>query len=317
MRVITTVPEMVDERSRCASSKKAGFVPTMGYLHEGHLSLVRQARQENEILMASIFVNPTQFGPHEDLASYPRDLPRDLRMLEELDVDIVFAPTPAEIYPPGFVTYVDPTGPLAAEAEGASRPTHFRGVATVVLKLFQIMQPHQAYFGQKDAQQVAVISRMVTDFNLPVKLRILSTIREADGLAMSSRNAYLKAEERAAATVLYRALQAGRRAFEANSEAIAEEGVPVVIRAMTDTVLAEPRARLDYAEVRNPDSFMQLEVLCAPALLLIAAKIGPTRLIDNFLLRADNTWDIGIPVTSLKDTRTGRRREDPLPYTME
>jgi pantoate--beta-alanine ligase len=293
MRVITTVPEMVNERSKCASSKKVGFVPTMGYLHEGHLSLVRQARKENEILMASIFVNPTQFGPHEDLASYPRDLPRDLRMLEELDVDIVFVPTPAEIYPPGFVTYVDPTGPLAIEAEGVSRRAHFRGVATVVLKLFQIMQPHQAYFGQKDAQQVAVISRMVTDFNLPVKLRILSTIREADGLAMSSRNAYLKPVERAAATVLYRALQAGRRAFEAN----AEDGVSVVVRAMIDTVLAEPSARLDYAEVRNPDSFMQLEVLRAPALLLIAAKVGPARLIDNFLMRADGTWDIGIPVT--------------------
>jgi len=293
MRVITTLPEMVDERSRCASSKKVGFVATMGYLHEGHLSLVRQARKESEILMASIFVNPTQFGPHEDLANYPRDLQRDLRMLEEFDVDVVFVPAPDEIYPPGFVTYVEPTGPLATEVEGVSRPGHFRGVATVVLKLFQIMQPHQAYFGQKDAQQVAVISHMVTDFNLPVKLRILSTIRETDGLAMSSRNAYLKSEERAAATVLFRALQVGRSAFEAN----AKGAVPAVVRAMTDTVLAEPRARMDYAEVRNPDSFMQLEILQAPALLLIAAKVGPARLIDNFLLRADGTWDIGIPVT--------------------
>jgi pantoate--beta-alanine ligase len=292
MRVITTIQEMVAERSRCASSKKVGFVPTMGYLHEGHLSLVRQARKENEILTASIFVNPTQFGPHEDLGSYPRDLPRDLRMLENLGVDIVFVPTPDEIYPPGFVTYVDPIGPLAMEAEGASRPGHFRGVATVVLKLFQIMQPHQAYFGQKDAQQVAVISRMVTDFDLPVKLRILSTIREADGLAMSSRNAYLDPAERAAATVLYRALQAGRMAFESHST----EGVSTVVKAMTGTVLAEPRAHLDYAEVRDADSFMHLEVLRVPALLLIAATIGPARLIDNFLLRADGSWDIGIPV---------------------
>src|SRR5579859_7809643 len=214
MRVITTILEMVAERSRCASSKNVGFVPTMGYLHEGHLSLVRHGRKENEILTASIFVNPTQFGPHEDLGSYPRDLPRDLRMLENLGVDIVFVPTPDEMYPPGFVTYVDPTGPLAIEAEGASRPGHFRGVATVVLKLFQIMQPERAYFGQKDAQQVAVISRMVTDLHLPITLSIHPTLREADGLAMSSRNAYLAPEARVASTILYRALTAGKEAFE-------------------------------------------------------------------------------------------------------
>lgn len=293
MRVITTVQEMVDERAIYADSKKVGFVPTMGYLHEGHLSLIRQGRKENEILTASIFVNPIQFGPHEDLASYPHDLPRDLKKLETLDVDSIFIPTPDEIYPPGFVTYVDPTGPLTTEAEGASRPGHFRGVATVVLKLFQIMQPHQAYFGQKDAQQAAVISRMVTDFNLPVKLRILPTIREADGLAMSSRNAYLDTEERAAATVLYQSLQAGRIAFEANPK----EGPSAVVKAMTSTVLEEPLAYLDYAEVRDPNSFKQLEILRSPALLLIAAKIGPARLIDNFLLRADGSWDTGILIT--------------------
>jgi len=292
MQVITTVQEMVDERSKYADSQGVGFVATMGYLHEGHLSLVRQARKENDILMVSIFVNPAQFGPQEDLASYPRDLSGDLQMLEALDVDIVFTPTPEEIYPPGFVTYVEPTGPLATEAEGASRPGHFRGVATVVLKLFQIMQPQQAYFGQKDAQQVAVISRMVKDLNLPVKLRILSTIREADGLAMSSRNAYLDAEERSAAIVLYRALQAGRIAFEAHQE----EGPLAVVKAMTDTVLLEPLAHLDYAQIRNPDSFISLEELRAPALLLIAAKVGPSRLIDNFLLRADGSWDTGIHV---------------------
>lgn len=292
MQVITTVQEMVDERSKYVGSQRVGFVATMGYLHEGHLSLVRQGRKENDILMVSIFVNPAQFGPHEDLGSYPRDLPRDLNMLEALDVDIVFTPTTEEIYPPGFVIYVEPTGPLATEAEGASRPGHFRGVATVVLKLFQIVQPHQAYFGQKDAQQVAVISRMVTDLNLPVKLRMLSTIREADGLAISSRNSYLKPEERAAAIVLYRALQAGRMAFEGYPE----EGPSAVVKAMSDTVLAEPRARLDYAQVRDPHSFMPLEELRAPALLLIAAKVGPARLIDNFLLRADGSWDTGILV---------------------
>src|SRR3989440_2462352 len=245
MRVITTIQEMVAERSSCASSKKVGVVLTMGYLHEGHLSLVRHARKENEILTASIFVNPTQFGPHEDLASYPRDLPHDLNVLENLGVDIVFVPTTDEIYPPDFVTYVDPTGPLASEAEGAFRPGHFRGVATVVLKLFQIMRPHQAYFGQKDAQQAAIISHVVSDFNLPVKLHIQSTIREADGLAMSSRNAYLNPQERAAATVLYKALQTGRLQFKAHSHAESS----LAVRAMVDTVETEPHVHLDYAEV--------------------------------------------------------------------
>src|SRR5215469_2647573 len=293
MRVITTVQEMVDERSRWAGSTKVGFVATMGYLHEGHLSLVQQGCKENDKLLASIFVNPAQFGPHEDLARYPHDLPRDLLMLETLGVDVVFVPTTQEIYPPGFVTYVNPTGPLVEEAEGRSRPGHFRGVATVVLKLFQIVRPHQAYFGQKDAQQVAVITRMVTDFNLPVKLRILPAIREHDGLAMSSRNAYLSPQERIAATVLYRALQAGRVAFEAHPK----DGPLTVTQAMTQAVLEEPRAQLEYAEVRDPDSFTQLEELRAPALLLIAARVGPARLIDNFLLRPDGTWDSGIRVT--------------------
>ena len=289
MRVITTIREMVAERSSCASFQKVGFVPTMGFLHEGHLSLVHQAREENDILTSSIFVNPAQFGPHEDLASYPRDLPRDLSLLENLGVDIVFVPVADEIYPPDFVTYVDPTGPLVYEAEGAIRHGHFRGVATVVLKLFQIMQPHNAYFGQKDAQQAAIISHMISDFNLPVKLHILSTIREVDGLAMSSRNAYLNKKERAAATVLYKALQAGRLQFEAHFDADAS----LAVRAMIDIVETESLAHLDYADVRDPDSFVQLKALHAPALLLIAAKVGPARLIDNFLLRADGSWDIG------------------------
>lgn len=293
MRVVNTVQKMIDEHSRRARYLDVGFVPTMGFLHEGHLPLVRQARVENKVLVVSIFVNPTQFGPNEDLWTYPRDLSRDLQLLDESGVDIVFTPTPEEIYPPGFVTYVEPAGPLARQAEGASRPGHFRGMATVVLKLFQIVRPHQAYFGQKDAQQVAVISRMVADFNLPVKLRILPTIREADGLAMSSRNAYLIGEDRIAARVLYRALQAGRMTFEAHP---GEEPL-VVTQAITNIVLAEPRARLDYTEVRDPNSFMPLETLRAPTLLVIAAKVGPARLIDNFLLRADGSWDIGRTVS--------------------
>ncbi len=295
MRVISSVEEMVNAHPAWASPDDVGFVATMGYLHEGHLALVRQARRENDVLVASIFVNPAQFGPHEDLSAYPRDLPRDLRLLEEAGVDIVFTPTPEAIYPPGFVTYVDPTGPLVTEAEGASRPGHFRGVATVVLKLFSIVRPRLAYFGQKDAQQVAVISRMVSDLNLPVQLRILSTVREADGLAMSSRNAYLNREDRIAARILYKALQAGRGAFEEHP------GGPASLAsdAMKAVVATEPRARLDYAEVRDPASFLKQETLLAPAVLVIAAHVGPARLIDNFLLRADGTWDSGVLVSSI------------------
>ncbi len=292
MQVISAVHEMMDAYPGWASPDDVGFVPTMGYLHEGHLSLVRQARRENNILVASIFINPAQFGPHEDLDAYPRDLSRDLRMLEDAGVDFVFTPTPGEIYPEGFVTYVDPTGPLVTEAEGASRPGHFRGVATIVLKLFSIVRPRRAYFGQKDAQQVAVIQHMVADLNLPVALRILPTVRETDGLAMSSRNAYLKKEDRLAARVLYRALEAGRAAFDAHPG----EAAYLATGTMQAVIEDEARARLDYAEVRDPLNFMQRETLRAPAVLVIAAQIGPARLIDNFLLRADGTWDTGIPI---------------------
>ena len=294
MRVITTIQEMVDAREEWPFSRQVGFVPTMGYLHEGHLTLARQARRENDVLIASIYVNPAQFGPHEDLNTYPRDLPRDLRLLEEEGVDVVFVPASAEMYPAGFVTYIDPTGPLVEQAEGASRPGHFRGVATVVLKLFEIIRPHRAYFGQKDGQQVAVIARMVKDFNLSAQLRILPTVREADGLAMSSRNAYLLGEDRKAARVLYKALQAGRATFETH----VGERASLATRAMIDSVQAEPRARLDYAEIRDPQNFLLRETLVAPALLLIAAQVGPARLIDNFLLREDGTWDAGIIVQS-------------------
>ena len=290
MRVITTVQEMLDARADQVVSGACGLVPTMGYLHEGHLALVRRARAENEILAASIFVNPTQFGPHEDLERYPRDLPRDLRLLEECGVDLVFTPAAAEMYPSDFATYVEPSGPLVTAAEGASRPGHFRGVATIVLKLFQILRPQRAYFGQKDAQQVAVISRMVADLVLPVTLRILPIVREVDGLAMSSRNAYLSPQMRAAATVLYKALLAGKQAFEEQ----ASRGPAGVIEAMREIVASEPLVALDYAEVRDPGTFLPLEHLRTPALLLIAASPGSTRLIDNFLLRADGTWETGI-----------------------
>jgi len=310
MQIISTVQALAQEREHW--TKQVGFVPTMGYLHEGHLSLFKQARAENEIVIGSIFVNPTQFGPHEDLARYPRDLERDLRLLEALGVDAVFVPSAAEIYPQGFTTYVVPEGPLAEQAEGATRPGHFRGVATVVLKLFQMVRPHRAYFGQKDAQQVAVIQRMVADLNVPLQLRILPTIREADGLAMSSRNSYLEPPMRNAASTLYQALQAGKACFQqqihANSGSSAE--VQQVAKAMRDVIAQQPIIRLDYAEVRDAISFLPLETFQPSALLLIAAYPGKTRLIDNFLLRADGTWDEGVIVEGANDSSSERGKRE-------
>lgn len=290
MQVIRSVQAMKQKRRRWTGN--VGFVPTMGYLHAGHLSLFRQARAENEILVSSVFVNPTQFGPHEDFNRYPRNLERDLNLLEALHVDIVFVPTETEMYPQGFTTYVDPIGPLAEQVEGAMRPGHFRGVATIVLKLFQIVQPDRAYFGQKDAQQVAVIARMIQDFNLAIQLQVLPTVREPDGLAMSSRNSYLQSQERAAALVLYKALQAGQTTFM--HDLVGAGQAPARVRqAMIDVIASEPLAKLDYAEIRDPGSFLPLETLQAPAALLLAVSIGSTRLIDNFVCNADGTWDTG------------------------
>jgi pantoate--beta-alanine ligase len=291
MRVIETIDAMRATRRGWASASVA-LVPTMGYLHAGHLSLVARARAENERVAVSIFVNPTQFAPTEDLSRYPRDLPRDLAMLEAAGVDVVFTPGADEIYPPRYATYVEPSGMLAERLEAATRPSHFRGVATVVTKLLQIVTPDNVYFGQKDAQQVAVVRRLVADLNLPVAVRVLPIVREADGLAMSSRNKYLGPEDRAAAIVLNRALHAGAAAFESQPAG----GVAAVIAAMTEVMAAEPRAQLDYADVCDPDSFAPLAELRPPALLAIAAKVGPARLIDNFLLRANGTWEKGVTV---------------------
>lgn len=265
----------------------------MGYLHAGHLSLVQQARAENEHVSVSIFVNPTQFGPHEDLTAYPKDLESDLQLLEAMHVDTVFIPTVAEMYPAGFTTYVTPEGQLVESGEGAVRPGHFRGVATVVLKLFQIIQPTSAYFGQKDAQQVAVIEHMVSDLNVPVALRVLPTIREIDGLAMSSRNSYLNPVERARATILYRALQAGQEVCTQQHETSTYK----IMQAMQAIIAQEPEAQTDYIEIRNPNTFESYDILQAPAIILIAVRIGSTRLIDNFTLQSDGTWNTGIPAT--------------------
>lgn len=287
MQIISTIQDLVYARTQW--NGPVGFVPTMGYLHEGHLALYRQARTHNQTLIGSIFVNPIQFAPHEDLNRYPHNLARDLSTLESLGVDVVFTPSVAEMYPPGFTTYVVPEGPLVAEAEGATRPNHFRGVATVVLKLFQLVRPDNVYFGQKDAQQTAVITRMIQDFNLPITIHPLPTIRENDGLAMSSRNSYLTASQRRAATILYRALQAGRMAIETHPQSHAEE----IVQTMKEVLAREPEIRLDYLEIRDANTFITRETLQPPALLLVAAWIGSTRLIDNFVLQADGTWNIG------------------------
>lgn len=292
MRIVRTVQAMRHERAQWAGSP--GLVPTMGYLHAGHLSLVQQARAEHEHVVVSIFVNPAQFGPHEDLAAYPKDLESDLQLLEALDVALVFIPSVSEMYPEGFTTYVTPEGSLVELGEGAVRPGHFRGVATVVLKLFQIIQPGSAYFGQKDAQQVAVIARMITDLNVPIALRVLPTIREIDGLAMSSRNSYLNPVERTRATVIYRALQAGQEAYTRQHETSAYK----LIQLMQEIIAQEPEARTDYIEIRNSSTFAACDILQAPAVILIAVRIGGTRLIDNFALQADGTWNTGTPATS-------------------
>ena len=252
-----------------------GLVPTMGALHAGHLSLVARARAENDRVAASVFVNPTQFGPHEDLDRYPRDLERDRRLLGEAGCDLLFAPAPVEMYPTGFETSVD-VGSVALPLEGERRPDHFRGVATVVLKLLQIVAPTRAYFGRKDAQQLAVIERLVRDLDVPVAIVGCPIVREPDGLAMSSRNAYLDPEERKAAPVLHRALVAAREAWrggERNAE---------TLRALARGIVARERAvRLDYVSVADPVSFGERETAIAPSLMLLAAFLGKTRLIDN------------------------------------
>lgn len=288
--VISKIQNIILERSKYSTQMKIGLVPTMGFLHEGHFSLIRKARSECDIVIVSIFVNPAQFGPSEDLSKYPRNLERDLQMLQKLAVDIVFTPSARDMYPENFATYIEPAGQLANVAEGASRPGHFRGVATVVVKLFNILQPSRAYFGQKDAQQAAIIKRVISDLNLPVELSILPIIREHDGLAMSSRNSYLNPKERQAATTLFKALLEGRKFSGTHPYS----PVSSIIETISGVLKTEPLIKADYIQIRHPESFIPLKTMQSPALLLIAAKVGPARLIDNFLLRPDNTWETGI-----------------------
>ncbi|MBE2192879.1 MAG: pantoate--beta-alanine ligase [Anaerolinea sp.] len=277
MQVYTTIAEV--RQVQQAHRGTLGFVPTMGFLHEGHLTLVRAAKSENERVAVSIFVNPTQFGPQEDFARYPRALERDLNLLRESGVDWVFAPSVEHMYPDGFQTYVT-VERISEGLEGARRPGHFRGVATVVAKLFNIVQPDRAYFGQKDAQQVAVIRRMVHDLALPLMVIAVPTVREPDGLAMSSRNTYLSPEQRAAAPVLYRALSAARARYEGG------ERSPEKLREAMRTVLTtEPLAVVDYVSAADNESLVELDAPSTrPILLSMAVFVGKTRLIDNLVL---------------------------------
>ncbi len=277
MRVIKTVADFREARRQVAGS--LGFVPTMGYLHDGHLSLVRAARAGNDCVSASIFVNPTQFGPNEDLSRYPRDLERDLAMLRAEGTDLVFAPGVEDMYPQGFATHVDVTGPLTARLEGAARPGYFKGVATVVTKLFNIVQPTRAYFGQKDAQQALVIKKIVADLDMNLEVIVMPTVREEDGLAMSSRNVYLKAKEREAALVLSRSLALARDKWsrgEKDAERIRED--------MRKLIESEPLAKIDYVSIADASTLEELETLDKLALISLAVRIGNTRLIDNILL---------------------------------
>ena len=276
MMIVSTLEEL--QSARTILDKPIGLVPTMGYLHEGHLSLVRRAAQECDSVVVSIFVNPTQFGPSEDLSAYPRDMERDLRLLEPLGVNLVWTPMPEIMYPDGYQTWVEVEA-LTGFLEGAQRPGHFRGVTTVVAKLFNCVQPAKAYFGQKDAQQVAVIRQMTRDLNFPLEVVVCPIVREPDGLAMSSRNAYLNPEQRQAATVLYHALNAARDAYDAG-ERDAEQ-----LRAiMRERLAAEPLAQMQYVSCADYDTLEELEQITDKTLLSMAVFVGKTRLIDNFVL---------------------------------
>jgi len=265
-------------RQARAENRIIGLVPTMGALHRGHLSLIERARRECSPVIASIFVNPKQFGPNEDFSKYPRTFDRDSKMLEQAGVDSVFAPEPSEIYPNGFSTYVQVEG-LSERLEGRSRPGHFRGVTTVVMKLLQIIQPNFAYFGRKDAQQARIITQMARDLNLDSEIVVSPIVREPDGLALSSRNAYLSAEERKAAPVLYRALDAAKSELAAGVRDALQ--LQTSLRRKLDS---EPLARVDYAEVVDAETFEPVMRVSKPCYVLLAVFIGKTRLIDNLYL---------------------------------
>jgi pantoate--beta-alanine ligase len=280
MQILRTIEDMRTKWRSAKTGKQMGFVPTMGALHEGHLSLVRAAKSKCDIVAASIFVNPTQFGPKEDFAKYPRTFQRDYELLKNEGVDLLFAPSAEEMYPKGAVTWVTVEG-LSDKLDGRSRPGHFRGVTTVVSKLFHIIEPDVAFFGQKDAVQLVLIRRMVRDLNMPVEIVGCPIVRDADGLAMSSRNAYLSAEERKSATVLNRTLKEIRQRFDQGERSSAR-----LLSAGMEIFQQETGARLDYLEIVDPETLDPLSAVQGNALVALAAYVGTTRLIDNLTLMA-------------------------------
>jgi len=278
-------PEQMQQRALAARREGAriAFVPTMGYLHEGHLSLLREGRRRGDLLVLSIFVNPTQFGPNEDLASYPRDLERDLGLAREAGVDIVYLPDPESMYPTGFATWVEVEASLTDTLCGRSRPGHFRGVTTVVSKLFQIVQPDVALFGSKDFQQLAIIRRMTRDLNFPLEIVGMPIVREADGLAMSSRNVYLAPEQRQQALALHDGLRLARRMVAAG-----ETRCDVLIDAVRARIAREPAAEIDYIQVCHAQTLADMTRADHHAVMLLAVRFGTTRLIDNHHLMEEN-----------------------------
>ena len=277
MQVLSTISEFRDRRAQLSGS--LGLVPTMGYLHRGHLALVRRAREENDSLAVSIFVNPSQFAPNEDFAAYPREMERDLDLLRGEGVDLVFTPASEEIYPTGFDSWVQVAG-MSRRLEGEVRPDHFRGVATVVAKLFNIVRPDRAYFGQKDGQQVAVVNRMAADLNMGLEIVAVPTVREPDGLALSSRNVYLTAEQLSAAPVIYRALCSARDLYEAG-----EMNAERLRSKVKDILDSEPLIEgIDFVSVADSTTLEELDTVAGPAMLSTAVRMGRARLIDNVLL---------------------------------
>jgi len=280
MRLITTVKEMKTLAQELKSGGKViGLVPTMGYLHEGHLSLVRTSLEKTDVTVVSIFVNPTQFGPREDFSHYPRDLDRDIQILEKMGVEIVFHPEPEEMYPEGYKTYVE-IPVLQTKLCGRSRPGHFRGVCTIVLKLFHIIHPELAFFGQKDAQQSIILKRMVEDLDMEVRIEVLPIVRDADGLALSSRNTYLNEGGRKAALCLWKSLSLAQSMVQRG-----ERDPQIILQKMRGIIQKEPLAKIDYAEIVDPEELNPLSRIEGEALIAMAVYIGKVRLIDNVLVK--------------------------------
>lgn len=286
MRVISSVAAMQKFSDECRFQKKTiGFVPTMGYLHEGHLSLIRQAKKECDVVVTSIFVNPTQFAPHEDFEKYPRDIERDSQVAQTAGTEILFMPTVAEMYPVGYSTSIVVEG-VSSVLEGKFRPTHYQGVATVVGKFFSIVQPHKAYFGQKDAQQCAVIQKMVRDLNFNLEIIVVPTAREVDGLAMSSRNVYLNEQQRNDATVLFQSLEKAKQLIESG-----ERNVPIIVAAMRYMIQKKTSA-IEYVEIVNAENLLSVDTLQSGTnvIVLLAVRFGTTRLIDNCIVTVQSRF---------------------------